>query len=145
VPTPVLTDMRFVMLSAHAPAHSCGIALGGQALCWGLNAYGQVGDGSDSTRLTPTPVADERRFQSISVGFYHTCGVTADGRVLCWGSGQAGQLGTGETDDRLVPTAGSSDPAEAGPRPFSAAKAALNDARLTGSGWPRTRFSGIHY
>jgi alpha-tubulin suppressor-like RCC1 family protein len=38
--------------------HTCGLTVfEGQAYCWGSNSAGQLGDGTTTTRLTPTPVA----------------------------------------------------------------------------------------
>jgi alpha-tubulin suppressor-like RCC1 family protein len=69
--------------------HSCGLTADGRALCWGRNAYGEVGDGTQEARLVPTPVSGDLRFTSLSAGgsgcHYHTCGVAIDGRTYCWG------------------------------------------------------------
>jgi alpha-tubulin suppressor-like RCC1 family protein len=37
--------------------HSCGLAVGGAAYCWGNNPDGELGDGTTTNRLTPVPVA----------------------------------------------------------------------------------------
>lgn len=36
--------------------HSCGLTTGARGYCWGSNSWGQVGDGTNVDRLTPTPV-----------------------------------------------------------------------------------------
>jgi alpha-tubulin suppressor-like RCC1 family protein len=36
--------------------HTCAKTSGGVAYCWGRNQYGQLGDGTQGKRLTPTPV-----------------------------------------------------------------------------------------
>ena len=38
-------------------AHTCGKTAAGVLYCWGLNASGQLGDGTQVDRLTPTRVA----------------------------------------------------------------------------------------
>ena len=54
--------------------HQCAVDLGGTAVCWGDDTYGQVS-------LTPnTP-----RFVQIDAGTNHTCGLTQAGQVECWG------------------------------------------------------------
>jgi len=34
-------------------SHACGVVKGGDVYCWGNNRYGQLGDGSTTTRITP--------------------------------------------------------------------------------------------
>ncbi len=75
--------------------HTCGLTAGGQAYCWGANVWGQLGDGSDSTRNSPAQVAGGMTFAAISAGFFHTCGLTAGGAAYCWGSDIYGELGDG--------------------------------------------------
>ena len=36
--------------------HTCALDATGAGYCWGLNEYGQLGDGTKAPRLTPTPV-----------------------------------------------------------------------------------------
>lgn len=94
----------FVFLTA-GYTHTCGILGTGQALCWGWNNYGQVGNGvTSSTVPTPTPVAGGHTFTHISAGYMHTCGVRTDGLGLCWGRGTYGELGNGVASNATVPT-----------------------------------------
>lgn len=76
-------------------AHTCGIDLGGVAICWGFNGRGQRGNGSMAENNDhPTDVAGGIIFDSISAGGSHTCGI-AGGTAYCWGDNTYGQLGTG--------------------------------------------------
>jgi alpha-tubulin suppressor-like RCC1 family protein len=86
-------------------AHTCGIAVGGVAHCWGMNTAGQLGDGSTTRRIAPVPVSGGLQFVRISAGLEHTCALTADGVVHCWGDNTWGQLGDGGTADQLAPVA----------------------------------------
>lgn len=84
--------------------HTCGIVEGGRAYCWGFNQSGQLGDGTNTDRFTPTAVAGQHTFTSLNAGITHTCGLTSDGTLYCWGRNSEGQLGDGSTSERNVPT-----------------------------------------
>jgi serine/threonine protein kinase len=81
---------------------ACGLRSGGEAVCWGENKSGQLGDGSTATSPTPVAVQGDRTFSAIAVGGAHACGL-ADGKIWCWGRGKNGQLGEGQTSDRKKP------------------------------------------
>ena len=87
-------------------AHTCGLTLtSGTAYCWGNNASGQLGDGTQVQRLEPTATSGARAFQSISAGSSHTCALTSTGQAWCWGQNTYGQVGDGTTIDRSSPVA----------------------------------------
>lgn len=101
-------------ISTGGGSHTCALHGDGTGRCWGLNSYGQIGDGTAATpdggppgvpyRLSPVQVVGLRNASQISTGQYHTCAVS-DGTVLCWGDNSAGQLGDGTTAPyRSVPT-----------------------------------------
>ena len=79
--------------------HSCGVTERNTAYCWGYNGVGELGDGTTTQRLTPTPVAGGLTFTQVSVsaGGRHTCGLTTAGEAYCWGWNTFGQLGDGTT------------------------------------------------
>ena len=57
--TPALVSggLKFVALSAGG-AHTCGVTPDGSIYCWGANAAGQLGDGTQTDRAAPTRVAE---------------------------------------------------------------------------------------
>lgn len=83
--------------------HTCALQADGSAYCWGDNYSGQLGDGTQTDRSVPTPVATTLRFTAISAGAVHTCGLTSDGAAYCWGGNRSGELGNGTTDSSLTP------------------------------------------
>jgi alpha-tubulin suppressor-like RCC1 family protein len=85
--------------------HTCGVATDDRAYCWGQNVYGQLGDGTTTSRARPTPVAGGLRFILVSAGAVYSCGITTQNRAYCWGQNTTGQLGDGTTTDRLRPVA----------------------------------------
>lgn len=85
-------------------AHSCALLTTGGVECWGYNAFGQLGDGTTTDRLSPTPVSGlSSGVLDISLGDSHTCALLATGDVKCWGENGNRQLGDGTTTDRLTP------------------------------------------
>lgn len=81
--------------------HACGRRSTGRLYCWGLDAYGEVGDGpGDGGQNHPSPVAVGPRtdWASVTAGGAHTCGRTTLGELWCWGIDTFGQLGNGGTN-----------------------------------------------
>jgi alpha-tubulin suppressor-like RCC1 family protein len=83
--------------------HTCAVQQG-NLICWGLNNFGQLGDGQQTTaQLTPVtgqPLAGD--ILQLAAGMYHTCALTTAG-VFCWGGNALGQLGDGTAMTRLSP------------------------------------------
>ena len=65
-------------------AHTCALSSAGTVSCWGANWFGQLGDGTTTTRLTPIQLS-LTDVDAVSAGNTHTCAVTASGGVKCWG------------------------------------------------------------
>ena len=58
----------------------------GRVFCWGHNGYGQLGDGTNSSRRRPVPVESVESATSIAVGEFNSCAVLEGGEVRCWGA-----------------------------------------------------------
>ena len=106
---PTLVANGAIHFSAISAGESvvCGIeAQSARALCWGANPLGQLGDGSVTSRLLPTPVAGAGlRFASIDAGPNMVCAIeAATEAAYCWGRNMYGSLGDGTRLDRRVPT-----------------------------------------
>ncbi len=83
-PARVAPGTRFLSLAA-GQVHTCGLTTERTALCWGDNHWGQLGDGTTTSRTSPVAVTGSHRFVELAVGDAYSCGVRDDGRVLCWG------------------------------------------------------------
>jgi len=89
-----LDEATFVSAGGNS---TCAQTADGGLWCWGVNTYGQLGDGSLTWRLTPVLVPGVDNPIRVDVGEATTCAITHDRQLLCWGRNNAGQLGAGLT------------------------------------------------
>lgn len=81
-------------------AHSCALAVGGAAYCWGDDTFNHLGQGPGPTTtercgaynlfpcsFTPLAVTGGLSFTDLSIGLNRTCGLTVSGIMYCWGGG----------------------------------------------------------
>ena len=105
-PDATLTDVAQISAGRSS---TCARLANGTAMCWGANAFGQLGDGTQVSRSRPGYVSDPAGtgpltgVAAITVGGYHACARLTDGTVVCWGRNGSGQLGDGTGIDRLRP------------------------------------------
>ena len=94
----------------------------GTVWTWGLNNYGQLGDGTNTDRRLAVQVinAGDSSFLSeviaVAAGDYHTLALRSDGTVWAWGRNEFGQLGNnaggwGRFSNRAVQVMAHTDPA----------------------------------
>lgn len=103
-----MSDIRQLEVGRY---HSLAIRSDGSLWAWGYNAYGQLGDGTTTTRTSPVKVLPHPsrppcpRVVLAAAGERHSVAVCSNGIVLAWGHGGKAQLGRG-----LSNTANSSVP-----------------------------------
>jgi alpha-tubulin suppressor-like RCC1 family protein len=109
-PVPVASTRTFTAIAAAGNggirAHTCAIASGGAAWCWGSGLGGELGDGGQTGSPRPVAVAGGHVFVGIAVGWPYSCGVTASGTTYCWGQNTHGAFGDGTTTSSLIPVPG---------------------------------------
>ena len=97
-PTDVVGLTDAVAITA-AHGHSCAVTRSGSVKCWGYDAEGQLGNGSETTTFQESPVSVTGITDAVDIAAaqYQTCAVTRSGKVKCWGGDSQGQLGNGDT------------------------------------------------
>jgi len=116
-PTPVSGGISFAQVTPGG-GFTCGLDTQGKAYCWGINDYGQLGDGTRTQRSEPVPVLTSQRFTRIQSAGFATCALTESGQIWCWGDNSHSELGietpgetcgTFATPCSLVPVRAESD------------------------------------
>ena len=78
----------------------------GRIWTWGANSFGQLGDNTVISKLTPVAIAGAlKTFCKITGGAYFFCAIDKNGRVWSWGNNGNGQLGNNTTTSRSTPVA----------------------------------------
>jgi len=89
-------------------SHSCAILENGSAMCWGLDNYGQLGDGGDATNLNkPTSfvsIDEGQTVEQIYARQLRTCIILDDNSASCWGFNDDGQAGDDSTNTYKSPS-----------------------------------------
>ncbi|MGD9958429.1 PKD domain-containing protein [Nocardioides sp.] len=83
--------------------HSLALRDDGSIWTWGLNANGQLGDGTTTNRNSPVRVSGTATYTHIAAGRDMSYAVRSDGTVWAWGLNGDGQLGDGTLTRRLTP------------------------------------------
>jgi alpha-tubulin suppressor-like RCC1 family protein len=101
--------MKGVKALALGIFHSCALLTSGEARCWGLNDYGQLGDGTTIPQPLPVPVLASsgvgslNGVQALASSRGHGCALLTSGEARCWGRNDFGQLGDGTTTRQPTP------------------------------------------
>ncbi len=76
-------------------SHTVAIDSDGNMWSWGKNSYGQLGDGTTASKITPvrvqqktetgTFVDNRTKWKAVVAGFNHTVGIDIDGTLWSWG------------------------------------------------------------
>jgi alpha-tubulin suppressor-like RCC1 family protein len=104
---------------ASGESHVCGVLRGAPAdgaggservYCWGSNADGELGRGTEGPPERPGPVRGLAGVpDELALGADHSCARVGGGSrgrsegIWCWGANSFGQLGDGTTDRRTTP------------------------------------------
>ena len=122
--------VRFSQISGSVDVNygfSLAVGSDGNAYAWGYNKYGQLGDGTTTTRYTPVMVRTPDRYTypdlpadftyvQVSAGGEHSLALGSDGYIYAWGLNNYGQLGNNTKTNSSVPmrVRNPASPADAG-------------------------------
>ena len=84
-------------------AHTVVALPDGRVFAWGAGDRGQLGDGANVDRWSPTEVPNLPQVVMVSAGRAHTLALGATGDVYAWGANGSGRLGDGTRLQRSRP------------------------------------------
>ncbi|KFA90286.1 RCC1 domain-containing protein, partial [Archangium violaceum] len=75
----------------------------GTVWSWGYNYYGQLGDGTTTSRSTPAALSGIDNSTEVEAGGYFSAARKQNGSVWAWGQNSYGQLGDDTTTNHSTP------------------------------------------
>ncbi len=93
-------------------SHVTAIANNGTLWTWGMNHFGQLGDGTQLTRTTPIQIGTDTDWKTVSAGSGPTSfnlALKTNNTLWSWGCNTYGQLGVGTFTHQFVPVPVSTD------------------------------------
>ena len=100
-------------------SHNLALCSNGAMVTWGGNSFGQLGNGSSTSRNLPVEVVSSgalagKVIDAVGARGESSYALCSDGTVVTWGAGVYGQLGNGTSANSLVPVAIASNGALSG-------------------------------
>lgn len=83
--------------------HSLALKTDGTVWAWGLKSFGELGDATTTTRLSPVQVSGLTTATSLGAGDIHSRARLSDGTVRTWGDNSYGELGNGTRTTSQTP------------------------------------------
>jgi len=102
-PVQIGSDINWTQVSACMSYHTLALKKDGTLWAWGYNYYGQLGDNTTVTRLSPVQVGNDTDWSQVSAGGYNSFALKSDGTLWAWGDNRDGELGDNTTINRFLP------------------------------------------
>ena len=91
------------IISVAGGLHSIALKNDNTVWAWGLNNSGQLGDGTNTGKITPVQVNNLTGIFAVGSGYYHSLALKNDSTIWAWGLNSRGQLGDGTNTDSNIP------------------------------------------
>jgi len=95
--------MSNVTAIAAGSLHTIALKKDGTVWAWGYNSFGQLGDGTLTSKTTPVQVIGLSNVVGIAGGVWHSVARMSNGTVWTWGYNGFGGLGDGTQTQRTIP------------------------------------------
>jgi alpha-tubulin suppressor-like RCC1 family protein len=76
--------------------HTAAIRSDGALFAWGVNSFGQLGDGTTTNKFSPVQIGTSK-WIAVAAGGRHTAAIKLGGTLFTWGNNTYGELGTSTT------------------------------------------------
>jgi len=101
---------KVVIAVAAGQSHSLALCADGTLLAWGMNFFGQLGNGTYTNSNVPVAVSTAgvlagKTVSAVAAGNDHSLALCSDGTLAAWGPYSNGRLGDGGTASSTVPVA----------------------------------------
>jgi alpha-tubulin suppressor-like RCC1 family protein len=96
IPAQIGTATNWKLVSA-GRQHSLAIKTDGTLWVWGLNDYGQLGDGTNINKSSPIQIGTSNNWKQVTAGNWFSTAIKNDGTLFSCGRNDYGQLGDGTT------------------------------------------------
>jgi alpha-tubulin suppressor-like RCC1 family protein len=103
LPMPIPNLSNLLAVADAQGQYTLALKSDGSVWSWGTNSFGQLGDSSLITHLTPVQTPEISNAVMVAVGNNSSYAVKSDGSVWAWGNNDSGQLGDNSTINRSVP------------------------------------------
>lgn len=104
---PVMVNISDVKQISRGKTHTLALKEDGSVWGWGINNYGQIGDGTTTNAKFPVQVLGPDYSPLSNVSYVHaeshSMAIKSDGSILAWGRGENGELGINSTSTIKVP------------------------------------------
>lgn len=87
IPVNIGNNSKWKSISAGG-SQTCAIKIDGTLWCWGINIFGQLGNGTYDNSPLPVQAGTDTDWTMVSTFTTDTCGIKTDKTLWCWGGNE---------------------------------------------------------